>query len=220
MLERLATPIQIALIAAMALAGAWAFAQLPAGAQVPVHFNAHGEPDGWAAAGVGLAMLPLLSLALMGLQRLLPRVDPRGENLRKSGKAMATIWVAVALLLALIQAQVVAVSLGLGMPAPKMPMLLMGGLFVVMGNVLGKLRSNYTVGIRTPWTLANERVWDQTHRFGGKVFVALGLLLMVLAMTSLPAAWQAPAIAGGALTAAALSVLKSWWLWRRQQQGA
>lgn len=220
MLERFGTPIQIALIAAMALAGAWAFAQLPEGAQVPVHFNALGEADGWAGAGLGLFLLPLLALALLGLQGLLPRLDPRGENLRKSGKALATIWVAVALLLAVVQAQVVAMSLGLAGPTPKLPLLLTGGLFVAMGNVLGKLRSNFTVGIRTPWTLDNERVWDQTHRFGGKVFVAAGLLLVVLSMSSLPAQWQTAAISGAALSAALLSVAKSYWLWRRLRDEA
>ncbi|HEY1128434.1 MAG TPA: SdpI family protein [Roseateles sp.] len=220
MFERYGTRIQVALIAVMALAGAWAFMQLPAGTQVPVHFNALGEADGWAAAGLGLFMLPLLALGLLGLQWVLPRLDPRGENLRKSGKALATIWLAVTLLLALVQAQVVAMSLGQAGPAPRLPMLLMGGLFVLMGNVLGKLRSNYTVGIRTPWTLANERVWDQTHRFAGKVFVVAGLLLVALSMSPLPPQWQAAAICGTALAAAAVSVLKSYWLWRRQQGGA
>ena len=219
MLERFSTPIQIALIAAMVLAGAWAFAQLPAGALVPVHFNAQGEADGWASAGKGLFMLPLLALVLLGLRWLLPRLDPRGENLRKSGKAISTIWVAVSLLLALVQAQVVAMSLGLSGPVPKLPMLLVGGLFIAMGNVLGKLRANYTVGIRTPWTLANERVWDQTHRFAGKAFVAAGLLLLALSMSPLPARWQAVPICVATLTAALASVFKSYWLWRRQGGG-
>jgi uncharacterized membrane protein len=217
MLERFGLRIQLVLIAAMVLAGVWARTQLPEGAQVPVHFSMHGDVDGWSGATVGLFMLPGTALALLGVQWLLPRIDPRGDNLRRSAKAVTTIFVGVTLLLALVQAQVVAMALGLTGPAARMPLLLVGGLFVVMGNVLGKLRSNYTVGIRTPWTLSNERVWDQTHRFAGKVFVGAGLLLLVLAMSSLPAQWQAPAIGGTAIAAAMAAVVKSWWLWRRQQ---
>lgn len=72
--------------------------------------------------------------------------------------------------------------------------MLVDGLFLVIGNVMGKLRPNYTVGIRTPWTLANDRVWDQTHRFGGKTFVFAGGLLCVLAALPLDLAW--PGLAG------------------------
>lgn len=219
MLERFGRPIQWVLLAAMLLASVWAFSQLPDGASVPVHFNAYGEADGWASAGLGLFLLPGLVGGLLALQWLLPRVDPRGDNLRKSAKAVSTIWVAVTLLLALVHAQLVAMALGLTSATPKLPLLLIGGLFVIMGNVLGKLRSNYTVGIRTPWTLANERVWDQTHRFGGKVFVATGLVLVVLSMSSLSPHWQGPAIAGAAVVAATTAVFKSYWLWRRQQPG-
>jgi len=220
MLERFGTRIQWALIAAMAAAGLWALLQLPEGARVPVHFNGRGEPDGWAGAGFGLFMLPGLALALLGLQGLLPRIDPRGDNLRRSAKALATIWCAVALLLALLQGHIVMLALGLAQPLPRLPLLLVGGLFVVMGNILGKLRPNFTVGIRTPWTLANERVWDQTHRFGGKAFVLAGAALLALSLAAPPAEWLMPAILAAALGPALAAVLRSWWLWRRLQAGA
>jgi len=219
MLERFGTRIQVALIAAMALAGAWARMNLPDGATVPVHFNAYGEANGWASANLGLFVLPWTALVLLAAQWIAPRIVPRGDNLRKSAKAWATLWLAITVVLALVQGYVIAVSLQLAGPAPKLPMLLVGGLFVFMGNMLGKLRSNFTMGIRTPWTLSSDRVWDQTHRFAGKAFVAAGLLLVVLAMTSLPAQWQVAVILCAALGVAAASVVKSYLLWRQQQGG-
>ena len=219
MLERFGTRIQLALIGAMVLAGLWARMGLPDGAQVPIHFNAHGEANGWASANVGLFVLPWTALVLLGVQWLLPHIDPRGDNLRRSAKAVTTVFVGVALVLCAAQVYVVARSLEMAGPAPKLPMLLMGGLFAFMGNVMGKLRSNFTVGIRTPWTLSSERVWDQTHRFAGKAFVGAGLLLLVLAMTSLAPKWQTAAIACAAIGAAGASVLKSYLLWREQQGG-
>jgi uncharacterized membrane protein len=219
MLERFSTPIQLALIAAMALASTCSFVQLPDGAAVAVHFNTAGQVDGWASAGLGLCLLPVLAAGLVALQWLLPRVDPRGENLRRSAKGVSTIWVAVTALLAVVHAQIVMTALGWTEVSPKLPLLLIGGLFVIVGNMLGKLRSNFTVGIRTPWTLANERVWDQTHRFAGKVFVATGAVLVALSMSSMPLPWQAPVVVCAALGAAGAAVLKSYALWRRQQPG-
>ena len=217
MLERFGTRIQVGLIVAMALAGAWARISLPEGATVPVHFNAYGEANGWASANLGLFVMPWTALVLLAAQWIAPRIDPRGDNLRKSGKAFGTIFLGITTVLAAAQVYIVVQSLQLAGPAPKLPMLLVGGLFVFMGNVLGKLRSNFTVGIRTPWTLSSERVWDQTHRFAGKAFVAAGLLLLVLAMSSLPPQWQVAAISCAAIGAALASVLKSYLLWRRER---
>lgn len=217
MLERFGTRIQLALVAAMAGAGLWALLQLPAGARVPIHFNSLGEADGWASAGLALFMLPLLALLLLGLQRALPLIDPRGDNLRRSAKALAMIWVAVVAVLAVTQAHIVMQALSLTQPMPRLPLVLMGGLFVVLGNFMGKLRPNFTVGIRTPWTLSNERVWDQTHRFGGKAFMLAGMALLALSLASLPASWTGPVIMAAALGPALASVLWSYWLWRQMQ---
>lgn len=217
MLERFGFRIQLVLIAAMAAAGLCGLLQLPDGARVPVHFDLHGEADGWSSAGIGLFMLPLLGLLLLGLQRALPYIDPKGDNLRRSAKALATIWLALTLVLALLQAHIVALSLGLSHAMPRLPLVLMGGMYVAIGNVLGKLRPNFSVGIRTPWTLSNERVWDQTHRFGGKVFVLVGALLLALSLAPLPASWTGPAIVVAGLGAALAAVLKSYWLWRSLQ---
>ncbi|MFG6429214.1 SdpI family protein [Roseateles sp. LYH14W] len=218
MLERNGTRIQLALIAVMVAAGLWAWNQLPAGATVPVHFNAAGEADGWMSAGIGLSLMPLIALALLGLRWLLPRIDPRGQNIERSGAAVDTIWVVVALMLTVLQLRIAMLALGFGQPAPQLPLLLTGGMFIVMGNVLGKLRPNHSVGIRTRWTLDNERVWDQTHRFGGKAFVLAGVLLLALAATPLASGWVAPAIVAVSVCVALASVFKSYWLWRQLQQ--
>jgi len=218
MLDRNGTRIQLALIAVMAAAGLWAWNELPAGALVPVHFNAAGDADGWMPAGLGVALMPLIALALLGLRWLLPRIDPRGHNIERSGAAVDTIWVAVSLMLAVLQLRIAMQAMGLGQSASQLPLLLTGGLFVVMGNMLGKLRPNHSVGIRTRWTLANERVWDQTHRFGGKAFVFAGVVLGALAAAPLSSAWVAPVIVAASLGAALASMFKSYRVWRRLQQ--
>lgn len=205
------------LIALMAAASAWALSALPSGAQVAVHFDAQGQPDGWGDARWVLALLPLLALLMQGLRRVLPGIDPRGANLVRSAAAYGTIWLAVTALLAAVHGLLVAHALGWIASLGALPVVLVGVLFVVLGNVMGKLRWNYTVGIRTPWTLADERVWDQTHRFGGRLMVAVGALLIVLAWVPGLGDWRAPALVGLVCGLVAAVMVKSWLLWRRRR---
>lgn len=220
MLERRSDRLQLALIAAMSLAGLWVMLVLPADARVAIHFDADGMPNGWAQPAMAVIVMPALAVLFWGLLALLPKIDPRGDNLVRSARAVGAIGMAITVLLTVVQGVIVAAALGLPAPRSNLGLLLVGGLFVVIGNVMGKLRPNYTVGIRTPWTLADGRVWDQTHRFGGKTFVLGGVLLCVLAALPLDLAWQGRAVLVVSLASAAATVLKSYLLWRALQRQA
>jgi uncharacterized membrane protein len=138
------------LIAIMFGASLYTLALLPHGAQVPIHFGFDGTPNGWAPAPIGLLLMPAMAAGLSVLFALLPRIDPRGGNLLRSEKAVGTIWLAVVLLCAAAHYLVVAGALHVPFTGGKLIMVLIGGFFVVIGNVFGKLRANYMVGIRTP----------------------------------------------------------------------
>ncbi|MDT7837530.1 SdpI family protein [Aquabacterium sp. OR-4] len=209
-LERL----QWGLIVAMAAAAAYALVQLPPGARVATHFNAQMQADGWSDAATALWLLPGLALALRGLQALLPRIDPRADNLRRSARAVGTVFAAGAQVLAAFQALIVGVALGWWLPRPGFGLVVLGLMLAFVGNVMGKLRPNATVGIRTPWTLADDRVWERTHRVGGRWMVAAGLLLALLPATPLPTHWYGPAVLLLALLPALAATGCSWWLWR------
>ncbi|MBU6260088.1 MAG: SdpI family protein [Burkholderiales bacterium] len=213
MLDRPQNRIQIGLIVAMALAGLWALNELPPDARVPIHFNWQGVADGWTSPARGLFLMPIVAASMLGLQGLLPRLDPRGDNLQRSAGAVASIFAAAAGVLALLQAMIIGGALGAALPGSWIQVAL-GALFVVMGNVMGKLRFNHLVGIRTPWTLADERVWDQTHRYGGKVFVIGGLLLFAIAAGAPHAGWAAPAGLAVIALCVLVPTLKSYRLWR------
>ncbi len=216
--HRLRLLIALALPALMAGAGLWALLQLPAGAQVAIHFDAAGQADGWADAFWGLFLLPLLAAGTLGLILLLPRIDPRAEKLRQSQRAQLNIALAVELLLATGQALMIAIALGQQPDLGRWLLLMVGLLLAVIGNMAGKLRWNYTVGIRTPWTLANERVWDKTHRFGGIVLFIAGLALMGAALLRVPNSMGPPLIVAACLISTVLCVVKSWLLWRQEAQ--
>jgi uncharacterized membrane protein len=215
MLEKNFHRLQLALLVAMGLAGLGMVYVLPASAQVAIHFDMDGKPNGWASPLVAAMLLPATLCLTWGLFTLLPRIDPRADNLQRSAPAVRMIATALAVVLALLQAMVVGSALGLSVPMAGAGLWLAGGVLMVVGNVMGKLRPNYSVGFRTPWTLAHERVWDQTHRFGGKVLVLGGGLLWAMALLPSGAKVQGPAVLAVVLTCAAVVTLKSYGLWRR-----
>ena len=115
---------------------------------------------------------------------------------------------------------ILASALGLAAPVAIVMPIAVGLLLMTIGNAMGKLRWNYTVGIRTPWTIADERVWDKTHRFGGRALVVAGLAITSSAFVPALQPWQGLWIAGLTVGVSLLAVLKSYLLWREQQQAS
>ena len=173
-----------AVVGAMTLVSAWAWTQLPAGAQIPIHWGFDGTVDGYAPKEVGLLLLPLLTAGLAGLLAMIPRFEPRRANLERSGKAYGATWVVIVSLLGAIHVLAVAVALGAGLDVTRLILIAVGVVFGVIGNYLPKVRPNYLMGIRTPWTLASDLSWVRTHRLGGRLFVVEGLVLIALGAVS------------------------------------
>jgi uncharacterized membrane protein len=190
--------------------------ELPAGARIPIHFSANGEEDGWARAAFGLFMIPALMAAIWLLILILPQIDPRGKNLLRSGSAYGTIWVALILMLCVSQALIIATALGAQLDVTRIRVAAAGLMFIAVGNVLGKLRWNYTVGIRTPWTLADQRVWDKTHRFGGWLFVIGGFAIVASVFVPLSGVVRVWLLIAVIAAVVVLSIGKSYFLWRQQ----
>ena len=171
--------ISLAMVAAMFLVAAWAWPQLPPGGQIPIHWDAAGNPNGYASKAVGLLLVPLLSLGLTALFAVIPRIEPRRSNLSRSSRAYGVTWLAIIALMLFIQIVTTLVVLGYDLSIRSLALGGTGVLFIVMGNYLGKVRSNFMFGIRTPWTLTSELSWNRTHRLGGRLFVILGSAVVV-----------------------------------------
>lgn len=218
MLDQRAGIVATALLVVMAAAAARVLADLPLDAPLAIHFNAAGQADGWAPAWLALSVMPLIALGVIGFALLLPGLEPRGGKLLHSASAVSTIFISLLGVLAAIQLVIAATALQVPVQVPRIAATAVGLLFILGGNVMGKLRWNHTVGIRTPWTLASERVWDRTHRFAGRLFVAAGAVIAA-------AAWWAPAhgheeaiIVTGTVAVAVLPILRSFQLARGQRE--
>lgn len=168
--------IVIALLFALS---AWAWVVIPAGEPIPVHWGPNGEPDRFGGKFEGLLLLPIITTAVVGLLTLVPFIDPRKENILRSGPAYRAIWIGLLLFMALIHAAIIATVMGVIVPIDRVITIGIGALFMVIGNFMGKVRRNYMFGIRTPWTIASTLAWDKTHRICGRLFFLLGLVMAI-----------------------------------------
>lgn len=198
------------LIAAMLAGATLSWPSAPE--QIPVHWGLHGEVNGYGGKFEGLLLMPLLSVGLYLLMRFLPRLDPGRLNYERFAGAYYTIRASTIAFLAVMYGVTQLAMRGVAVDMSRTIGLVMGAMFFVIGNVLGKIRPNWFVGIRTPWTLSSKISWSRTHRVAGWVFVAGGIALMVAGLVGTPAAMLT---AVGFMVVGSLSVVAySYVVWR------
>ena len=168
------------LLAAMFTVAALSWHAVPD--RMPVHWGLSGEPDRWGGRFEGLLLLPLIAVAVYLVLLLAPRIDPGRANYVSFAGAYGTVRLIVLVAMLALQVMMVQAARGRAVDIGAWVPLIVGGMFVVLGNLFGKLRPNWFIGIRTPWTLSSKQSWDRTHRAGGWLFILFGLLLMSLAV--------------------------------------
>lgn len=200
------------IIAIMVAVSGWAWTQVPAGTQVPIHWNAAGEPDNYGNKFMGIFLMPLVALGVVLLISLIPYIDPLRANIARSGKALrATLLGVLFFMLALHVATMLNVA-GYDFNVGYVAAPTVGLMLIILGNYMGKIRRNYMFGVRTPWTLASELSWNKTHRFAGKLFVLAGILILLTALWN--PAWAFYALIGGVVTILVLTMVYSYWIWK------
>ena len=140
---------------------------------IPLHWDFEGRVDNWGPRWSILA-LGCLPLGVALLMAWLPRIDPRREAYAKHAKTYEILQVVLVLVMTGLVWITVAAALGSKVDVSLAVRILIGVLFIVMGNYLGRLKRNYFVGIKTPWALADDEVWRRTHRRGALVFMIMG----------------------------------------------
>lgn len=184
--------------------------------RIPMHWNLAGHVDRYGGRFEGLLAIPLLALAIYGLMILLPRLDPGRANYAAFGPAYSTLRLLLLVVMAALYGLVHLWMRGVHAPIGVWVPLIVGALFIVIGNLLGKVRPNWFVGIRTPWTLSSKVAWTGTHRAGRWVFIFMGALMMLCA--ALPAGWFIWTMAGAGVTGVLGLVVYSYVLWRRDPE--
>lgn len=203
---KLAFRICLGLTALQFAAVAATYRALPA--LIPVHWGVSGQVDGYGGK-LMIFLAPALSLFMTIFMSVLPVIDPKGENITRSGKSFPVLMVAMNIIMLVLLAAMLSASFGYGAQATNAIMASVGVMLMLLGNYMPKIKHNYTFGIKLPWTLANETVWAKTHRFGGVVFFAAGLLFVAGIFLPSPLNFIAPmsVLLGGTLVVAVYSYL-------------
>lgn len=194
-----------ALIAAVTAATLVAYPHLPN--SVPMHWDAHGHVNVWGPKWSLFVINPGIMAGILLLFSVLPWLSPRHFEVDSFRSTYLYIMVVVLAMLAYVHALILAASLFWVVDVSRS---IIGGvslLIALMGNVLGKVRRNFYVGVRTPWTIANEYVWNATHRFAAKTFFAAGLAGLLFAIINAPFWLSLAAILTGALAPVVYSLV-------------
>lgn len=191
----------------------WAYSRLPQ--VVATHWNLQGTPDGYSSRFWAAAVMPLVIAGLTGLFNVLPKVDPRHENY---AKFLNTYWLianAVLVFAAVAHALILANALGYTVQVDRLLPVGVGLLFAFLGNYLTRVEPNWFIGVRTPWTLSSDAVWRKVHRTAGWLFVIAGVVIAAGAFA--PRHAFVPLFIATIVVAAAIPVVQSYILWKREQ---
>ncbi|MDD2482386.1 MAG: SdpI family protein [Lutispora sp.] len=180
-------PLILIVIAAFAIS-LYFYPMLPD--KIPTHWNFKGEIDGYSGKLSGAFLMPFMNLAMYGLFIFLPALDPKKESYKLFESTYIYFRYLFHVFLLGMHIIIMAAALGHDIDTGRLVMLGVSLLFMFMGNVMGRLKHNYFVGIKTPWTLASEEVWTKTHRLGAILMTAGGLIGVILALLRVNPGWM------------------------------
>lgn len=138
--------------------------------QIVSHWGANGEANGYMSKFWGLFLLPIVMAAMALLFLLIPRIDPLKENIASFRKYFDGFIILIMIFMLFIHSLTIAWNLGYRFDLTAAMVPAMAVLFYFLGVLISKAKRNWFIGIRTPWTLSSDLVWDKTHALGGKLF--------------------------------------------------
>ena len=178
MTTKTTSTIALTIIGLALLAGAILWDKLPD--QMASHWNVNDEVDGTMPKFWGVFLIPLITLGMLVLFLVLPGMDPLKANIAQFRESFNLFIVLIVAFMLYVHGLTLAWSLGyqdFKMSAAMLPFL--GVLFIAIGWMLKKAKRNFFIGIRTPWTLSSDSVWDKTHQLGSVLFMASGAMAII-----------------------------------------
>lgn len=147
--------------------------------RIASHWGANGEVNGYMSKFWGIFLLPFLSIFLLIFFLLLPKIDPLGANIKKFRKYFDGFIIVFLVFLFYIYVLTLAWNLGVKFNMLLMILPTLGVLFYYLGIMMEKTKRNWFIGIRTPWTISSDNVWNKTHKIGGTLFKISGIIAII-----------------------------------------
>ena len=179
--------VSILVILALFAVSAAALPWLPE--RVASHWDARGQVNGHMSRFWGAFFTPFLSIAILALFLVIPVMDPKGRNIEGFRPYYDRLMVGLLLFMGYVHVLTLVWNLGLRFDLIVLMMPAFAALFYGLGTVIAHAEPNWSVGIRTPWTLSDERVWRRTHQLGGSLYKACGLVSLAGLLFPAAAIW-------------------------------
>lgn len=148
--------------------------------QMATHFNIAGEADGWSGKAFAVIGLPMILVGVHLICALATLADPKKQNI--SDKMFRLVLWICPVLSIFVNGGVYLYSLGFPVDMSRICMIMVSVVFLIIGNYMPKCRQNYTVGVKTPWALADVENWNKTHRLAGWLWILSGVLMGIAAI--------------------------------------
>ena len=203
--------LPIGLILLMVATGFLLYSRLPD--QVPSHWNSAGQIDDYSSKGFTVLFFPAITLLIYLLMTFLPLIDPLRKNYQKFKTPYFFIRLVLIFFFALIYFYTLAAGMGYQSNITYFIIPAIALLFVVIGYALPKVKQNWFVGIRTPWTLQSDEVWQKTHQLAGKIFIAMGILSLLTILVASELAFKL--FAGMVITGSLFPIAYSYIIYRQ-----
>lgn len=205
----------IALIFLTLAAGIYFYPQLPD--RVPTHWGVNGQVDGWSSKAFAVWFFPALIAILYILLAALPLLDPLKSNIELFAGPYYWFKLVFILFMGGLYLMTLYVGLGNQINVGRWVTLGIAALFAFIGWMLPQVKKNYTIGIRFPWTLHSEVVWEKTHQFGGKLFYVLAAFIAIISF--FPGAWAFGILLVGIFPMLIVLIGYSYWQWQLVKKG-
>lgn len=207
--------IVLTLIAIAVVAGLLLWNQLPE--QMASHWNEHDEVDGYMSRFWGVFLMPIVTLGMFGLFLIIPNIDPNKANIEGFRKEFNLFIALFVTFMLYIHGLTILWNLGYQNFKLSVAMLpFLGVLFICIGYMMRRAKRNFFIGIRTPWTLSSDSVWDKTHQLGGNLFMLSGALAIAGSFFGgLTALWL---VLGPLFASVIITIVYSYVLYRKETQ--
>ncbi|MCK4927304.1 MAG: SdpI family protein [Candidatus Aenigmarchaeota archaeon] len=166
-----------AIIALMFISGAYIYPSMPE--TMATHWDAEGNVNGYSTRAVGVFLIPALTLGIYLLMLAIPHIAVYRKNIESFKKYYFYMIAGIVIFLAVVQSAMLAANMGYAFEMNYIIMPTIAVLFYGIGIILEKTRRNFFIGIRTPWTLSSDAVWEKTNRIGSKMFRVFGVLAVL-----------------------------------------
>ena len=174
---KITTIVSIIVILISFILGACLYSQMPD--QFVSHWNINGQPNGHMPKFWGLFLMPIISLVMLILFLLLPKIDPLKENISQFRRYYDTFILLIILFMFYLNLLVIKWNRGGRFNFIQFLIPAFVILFYYAGILINHAKRNWFIGIRTPWTISSDTVWDKTHRLGGKLFKAVAIISLI-----------------------------------------